>query len=53
MDTLYLVAAIGVLVYFTLSMWYTFKVLGIEKFFWLGVKLLAAMAAIIYIMRKL
>jgi hypothetical protein len=50
MDTLYLVVAIGVIGYFTLSMWYTFKVLGIGDFFWLGVKLLAVMASIIYVM---
>ncbi len=49
MDTLYLIVAIGVIGYFTLSMWYTFKVLGIGDFFWLGVKLLAVMASVIYI----
>jgi len=52
MDTLYLVVAIGVLVYCTLSMWYTFKVLGIGEFFWLGVKVVAAMAATVYILHS-
>lgn len=49
MDTLYLIVAIGVLVYFILSMWYTFTVLGIGEFFWFGVKVVSAMVAAIYI----
>lgn len=49
MDTFYLIVAIGVLVYFTLSMWLSGDLYNLFEFCRHGLKVLAVMASAIYI----